>query len=99
MLACNSWFSHCLRVLWLLVSTARGKTPPPRVTCDHFLLPEKNLSQPVFVNSSVSGSELNRPFPALFPLRPPLIVSFFYPVLPLCLCVQQLCKVAIKELN
>lgn len=76
-----------------------GENTPSKGNCHHFLLPEKNLSQPVSVNSPVSGSELNRPFPTLFPLRPPLIVSFFYPVLPLCLCVQQLCKVAIKELN
>lgn len=71
-----------------------------KADCHHFLLPEKNpFSQPGSLNSPVSGSELNRPFPAVDSSAPAADCLLFYPVLPVCLCVQQLCKVAIKELN
>lgn len=76
------------------------KKNPSKDGCHHFLLPEKNLfSQPESLNSPVSGSELNRPFLALLSSAPTTDCLLFYPVLLLCLCVLQLCKVAIKELN
>ena len=100
---CGFPIARGAQALWLLarpcVSPAWGKKLHPRVAVTIFSFQRKISSQPESLNSPVSGSELNRPFLAVVSSAPAADCLLFYPVLPLCLCVQQLCKVAIKELN